>query len=117
MAWFKRGKSGFDTGHRGDDELLTQLSKQSNLDDPRHWLHYLYFQDENTAHQATGQIRAGGWDIQTVESAADGPGFVVIAEKHDAVTSPDAVRDARAFFESLASRVNGGEYDGWEASV
>jgi hypothetical protein len=116
MGLFKRGTR-FDTGHTGDDDLLSRISKYSDLDEPRHWVHYLYCQDESAAREAAGEIRAGGWDIQSTEPAAQGPGWVVIAEKHDVVTSATAVRAARAFFESVASRVSGGDYDGWEVSV
>jgi hypothetical protein len=39
----------------------------------------------------------------------------VRCETH-AVTSPEFVRDSDDFFQGLAER-QGGEYDGWEASV
>jgi hypothetical protein len=42
---------------------------------------------------------------------------VVIAEREGAVTTPDAVREARLFFESIAQQFPGSEYDGWEASL
>ena len=51
------------------------------------------------------------------ESAAGGPQWVVIAERNGAVTSPEAVREARTFFERVARQWPGGEYDGWEASA
>ncbi|MFB9727202.1 ribonuclease E inhibitor RraB [Haloechinothrix salitolerans] len=120
MRWFRRRTAAsrtFDTGHPGDDEVLSQLSKRSNLEAPRHWMHYLYCADEGSARQAESQIRSGGWAIQVVEPAAAGPGWVVIAEAHGVVMTPSAVRDARVFFEHVASSVSGGDYDGWEASL
>jgi hypothetical protein len=120
MGWFKRNTkrfNEFDTGHRGDDELLGHISERSDLNTPRHWIHYLYFSGERTAREAAAEIKAGGWDIQATERAAQGPGWVVIAEKHKAITSPMAVREARAYFEGIASRINGAEYDGWEVSI
>ncbi|MBR7743123.1 ribonuclease E inhibitor RraB [Phycicoccus sp. BSK3Z-2] len=108
----------FDTGHAGDDQLLAQLAQMSDLSAPRHWVHYLYVADEPSARGAADAVQATGWDLQNVaESATGGPEWVVVAERHDAVTTPQAVREARAFFESVAQQWPGGEYDGWEASA
>ncbi len=105
------------TGHAGDDELLTQIARH-NPEAGRHWVHYVYVADEDAARRAAEQVTAGGWDIQLVDqSAAGGPEWVVIAEQHGAFTTPDAVRTARQFFESVAAAHRGGGYDGWEASL
>jgi hypothetical protein len=119
MGIFRRRKSAsFDTGHAGDNQLLTQLARMSDLSTPRHWVHYLYFANEAEAREAAAVVQAAGWELQNVaESAAGGPEWVVIAERNGAVTSPDAVRDARAFFEGVAQQWPGGDYDGWEASA
>ncbi|MCW5954569.1 MAG: ribonuclease E inhibitor RraB [Propionibacteriaceae bacterium] len=119
MGFFRRAKTvHFNTGHAGDDQLLTQLATMSDLTAPRHWVHYLYFPDEVVAHGAAEVVKAAGWELQEVaESAAGGPEWVVIAERHDAVTSPESVRDARVFFEAVAKQWPGGDYDGWEASA
>lgn len=119
MGLFRRNKTvPFNTGHAGDDQLLTQLAQMSDLTAPRHWVHYLYFADEAGAREAAAVVAAAGWELQDVaESAAGGPEWVVIAERHGAVTDPDAVRDARAFFERVAQQWPGGDYDGWEASA
>ncbi|KYH46288.1 ribonuclease E inhibitor RraB [Branchiibius sp. NY16-3462-2] len=119
MGIFRRHKTAtFDTGHAGDDQLLTQLSKESDLGAPRHWVHYLYFADEADARAAAAVVQAAGWELQRVdESAAGGPEWVVIAERNGAITSPEAVHDARVFFEDVARRWPGGDYDGWEASM
>ena len=106
------------TGHEGDDELLAQIALHSDLEAGRHWVHYVYVGDEDAARRAAEQVTAGGWDVQRVDlSAAGGPEWVVIAEQHGAVTTPDAVRTARQFFESVAAAHRGGGYDGWEASL
>jgi hypothetical protein len=77
----------------------------------------VYVPDEPRARSAAEVFEAAGWAIQHVdESAGGGPEWVVIAERHDAVTSPTAVRDARLFFEGVAA-THDGEYDGWEASL
>jgi hypothetical protein len=105
-------------GHAGDDQLLAQIAQHSDLDAGRHWVHFVYFANEDAARAAAGQISQAGWDIQRVDPSADGgPEWAVIAEQHNAVTSPEAVRSARTFFESIAGTHRGGEYDGWEASL
>jgi hypothetical protein len=105
------------TGHAGDDTLLAQIASRSDLETPRHWVHYLYVQDEPQARSAAEAVSAAGWQIQRVDVAAGGePGWVVIAEAQ-AVTSPAAVREARLFFEGVAATHEGGDYDGWEASL
>jgi hypothetical protein len=118
MSWFKRRRPDriFDTGHDGDDELLAQISRRSDLTKPRHWVHYLYCPNRAAAEQAAHDATDAGWGIQAVEPAAQGANWLVIADKHDAVTSPTAVQDARTLFEGIAARV-GGQYDGWEAQV
>ena len=104
-------------GHAGDDALLVQIAGQSDIDTPRHWVHYLYVKDEPQARSAAEVISSAGWQIQRVDVAAGGgPGWVVIAEAQ-AVTSPDTVREARLFFEGVAATHDGGDYDGWEASL
>ncbi len=119
MGFLRRKKTaGFGTGHSGDDQLLAQLSQMSDLSTPRHWVHYLYFANEAAARGAAPTIAAADWDLQQVaESAAGGPEWVVIAERHRAITSPKAVREARLLFERVAAQWPGGDYDGWEASA
>lgn len=105
------------SGHPLDDELLAQIASRSDIEARRHWVHYLYFKDEPQARSAALVVGSAGWQIQHVDVAAGGgPQWVVIAETH-AVTTPDAVRDARLFFEGVAATHDGGEYDGWEASL
>jgi hypothetical protein len=105
------------SGHPGDDALIAQIAARSVVDEPRHWIHYLYLPDESRARSAAEVIAAAGWSIQRVDVAASGgPEWVVIAET-TAVTSPEAVREARLFFEGVAATHEGGEYDGWEASL
>jgi hypothetical protein len=104
-------------GHAGDDALLAQIASRSDLEAPRHWVHYLYVQDEPQARSAADVVSAAGWQIQRVDVAAGGGrGGVVVAEAQ-AVTSPEAVREARLFFEGVAATHEGGDYDGWEASL
>ncbi|HEX6149372.1 ribonuclease E inhibitor RraB [Nocardioides sp.] len=105
------------TGHAGDDALLAQIAAHTDLEAPRHWVHYLYFEDELQARGAAEVIGSAGWQIQRVDvSASGGPDWVVIIETH-AATTPNAVREARLFFEGVAATHAGGDYDGWEASL
>lgn len=105
------------TGHAGDDQLLRQLAARSDLNQPRHWVHYLYFPDEQQARAAAGDIEYAGWTLTKVgPDPGDGTDWVVIAERHTA-TTPQAVKEARQFFERTAHTHGAGEYDGWEASL
>ncbi len=117
MAFFNRQRGIPSTGHPGDDHLLSVLAASSDLASARHWMHFLYAQHEAGAREAAQMIEAAGWHLQQVAVAADGGRWIVIAENDDAVTSPEAVRAARSFFESVAARTPGGEYDGWEAAL
>jgi hypothetical protein len=117
MPLFRKRASLESTGHSGDHQILQILSTQHGpLEKPRHWVHYLYVADEPAARDAEQRVKAAGWQIQRVGEAAKGPGWVVIAERDGAVLSPEAVKAARAFFEGVAASLDGGEYDGWEAS-
>src|SRR3954452_24718895 len=70
-------------GHAGDDQLLAQIAQHSDLDAGRHWVHFVYFANEDAARAAAGQISQAGWDIQRVDPSADGgPEWAVIAEQH-----------------------------------
>jgi hypothetical protein len=118
MALFRRRRTRrFDTGHQGDDELLEMMASRGDLGRPRHWVHYLYVADEPAAQTAAERIGVQGWSLQRIDSAAQGPGWVVIAEKHDAIVDAVSVPEAREFFEDLAASLPGGDYDGWEATL
>jgi acyl transferase domain-containing protein len=119
MGFFsKRPAAATSTGHAGDDQLLAELARRGDLASPRQWVHHLYLANEEDARGAAAEVLGRGWDLQQVAvSAAGGPEWVVIAEKHDAVTTPGAVREARLFFEGVAAAYPGGDYDGWEASL
>jgi hypothetical protein len=117
MPLFEHTPSIPPTGNLLDDLLLAQIAKRSSLEKPRHWVQYLYVADEEAVRSAAELVEGAGWQLQKVDIAADGGGWVVIAERHDAVTSPEAVIEARQVFERIAASVPGGDYDGWEASL
>lgn len=104
--------------HAGDLRLLQVLTEQSPpLEKPRHWVHYLYVADEQSARSAAAVIADAGWGIQRTDPAAEGPGWLVVAEKLDASLSEAVVKEARTFFEAISMSTAGGQYDGWEASA
>ena len=105
------------TGHPADDVLLAQLAARGRLSQPRVWTHYLYVADESAARAAAAEVVSDGWDLDRVEPVADPPGWVVVAELHDAVLSAERVAAARRFFEGLADRSDGGDYGGWKTEV
>lgn len=116
MRLFRRAPALESTGHEGDDHLLREIARRSRIDAPRHWVHYVYFADEAGARSAARAIERAGWTLQTVDAAANGDGWVVIADQHDVVVTPASVQSARSLFERVAAEA-GGDYDGWEASV
>ena len=105
------------TGHPVDDDLLARIQAKAGLDQPRHWMHYLYVADEPSARSAATEVLTDGWDLDRVEQVAGSRGWVVVAEQHDAVLSPDRVAAARRFFEGLADRSDGGDYGGWQTEI
>ncbi|MFL6109162.1 MAG: ribonuclease E inhibitor RraB [Marmoricola sp.] len=112
-----RRKRHVSTGNPVDDDLLARIKAKADPDRPRHWMHYLHVADEPAAREAAAEVLSDGWDLDRVEEARDSPGWVVVAEQHDAVLSPDRVVAARRFFEGLADRSRGGDYEGWETEV
>lgn len=118
LLWGRRKVAQFKTGHAGDDQLLTLLARASDITEPRHWVHFLYFANETAARGAAEVVAGAGWQVARVsEALGGGPHWAVVAEKYETVTSPEAVRDARRFFETVADHWDGGDYDGWEASA
>lgn len=101
------------TGNAGDDQLLALLATTpGGVDAPRDWIHYVYCATAEGAASIEAQAAAGGWVVRRVH---EGEG--IVASRQDLAVTPSAVIDARAFFEALAASVDGGEYDGWEASA
>lgn len=103
------------TGHPGDDQLLALIARDVGLDAVQDWTHYVYFAREETARAAALDIQGSGWDIRSVEPSPDRRWVVIAGREVDGI-DPEAVRDARAYFERLAATRPRGEYDGWEVS-
>lgn len=113
MSWFRRRPRIASTGHTGDDLVLAEIAKRSDLSQPREWEHFLYFADEISAFSAAQEMRSAGWDV-TTDRQDDGQ-WLVIASQEQAITSPATVMKARQFFEGIAAARPGAEYDGWGA--
>ncbi|MDN5726946.1 MAG: ribonuclease E inhibitor RraB [Propionibacteriales bacterium] len=115
MGLFNRKKKTEDlpsSGHEMDDQVLQQLGQVgADLGQPRLWEHFVYCDDETGARQLAQQAAAAGWTVQPVAE-----GFGVVASRTELV-NPQTVAAARAFFESLAVSVPGGDYDGWGAEA
>jgi hypothetical protein len=96
--------------------LMDQLVKAGAvLTEPRHVRAFLYFEGEVPAAQAANGLRSHGWTAGAAPARASSR-WVVEAEQHDVVLTPEFVRTATDVMEDHA-RAFGGEYDGWEASV
>jgi len=114
MGLFSRKSAIQPTGHPGDDQLLGLLSKTpSGLGVPRHWLHYVYAADEAGAAHLEARASEAGWSVARVVPEYHG----IVAERADLAVDRDSVIETRGFFELIASEVEGGEYDGWEADA
>ena len=101
----------------GDRELLSQIERRSPLDQPRHWIHYLFFPRKNHATIAAEVIAAAGWSVTVARSAGGRARWLLTAEKSAAITDLSTVAEARHSFESIVRVCPGSDYDGWEAST
>ena len=114
MGIFRKKSTIEPTGNPGDDQLLGLLIKTpGGLEGVRHWVHYIYAADEAGAAHLEARAAEAGWTVSRVNSEYQG----IVAERAEAVVDRDSVVAARLFFEQIASDVDGGEYDGWEASA
>jgi hypothetical protein len=103
----------FDTGNPGDDQLLALLADTpGGLTAPRDWIHYVYCSSADGAASMEARALEHGWTVRRVH---EGEG--IVASRQDLAVTPASVVEVRRFFEGLATSVEGGEYDGWEASA
>ena len=91
--------------------ILSQTD--GGLSATRHWVHYVYCDDESGAAVLEAAASSGGWDVRRVATDHHG----IIAERSDLAVNLETLPDVRRFFEDLARSVPGGDYDGWEASA
>ena len=110
---------GMQLGLRNKDlVVLGELMKAgADLSLPRHASYELSFVQLAAASLAADEAEAAGWRAQVHDPVPDdGALWSLVCERPDVVLTPDFVRAADDFFQSLADRFAGG-YDGWEAAV
>jgi hypothetical protein len=114
MGLFKRkppiGKAAFDA------QTLAEMVKHGAvLTNRRNVRHYLYGSNESEVDRAAVTLKGGGYRVE-VRPAGTGGNWLALAEREE-VVNPTSVAAARALFAGLASEIQGGEYDGWEAAI
>ncbi|TFB99728.1 MULTISPECIES: hypothetical protein [Cryobacterium] len=101
------------TGHSQDDQLLGIIGGTvGGLVSPREWIHYVYCDSADGAATLEAAAIVDGWEVRRVSQ-----GEGIIATRMDLPVNPITVPEVRKFFMEAASRVKGGEYDGWEAAT
>lgn len=85
------------------------------LTNRRNIRHYLYGPDHPSMAAAEATLQAQGYTLDS-RPAATGGTWLVLAEREE-VVDPATVASARKLFEELASKIQGGDYDGWEAAI
>jgi hypothetical protein len=101
----------------GDLQIIDQLrSHGADLSRPRDTVHWLYFADQSAAGQASGRLKSEGYSVRVGPSAKAGSSQWSVEAHCSMVVSSATVPAVRLLME-LVAREQGGEYDGWEASV
>jgi hypothetical protein len=85
------------------------------LTNTRHIRHFLYGARQTELEGLSSAVGAAGYTV-TIQKSAMASNWLMLAER-DQVVSLSSVSDARAMFSEMASKIRGGEYDGWEASL
>jgi Regulator of ribonuclease activity B len=100
-----------------DLAVLDQLMKNgADLSESRHVIYYSYAPSQETAQAMQREAEMNGYAASVREPLPKFPSQWAMVCETQAVTSPDFVREADDFFQTLADR-HGAEYDGWEASA
>jgi hypothetical protein len=98
-----------------DKISIKQLRKLgADLSRPRHVLHFVYFDDEQSASSAAEAIAEGGYTTE-VEPPSDTVDQWLVRSESMRVVDDSTVPVYRHWFEEIAAS-HGGEYDGWEAA-
>ena len=116
MALFKTKTTAPLSAAEVDAATLDQLVKAGAvLTNPRLVSHSLYARNEATTTGASAELRSLGYSVDS-RPAAKGSSWLLLAEREEVVDSA-SVEAARQLFERLASSMDGGDYNGWEASI
>jgi len=98
-----------------DRWALGQLeSLGADLTKPRHVIHFVYFEEEESARRAAAEMEQAGYSTTIVPPDERFREWRVHAEC-TRVMSQTTVDGFRSWFAHVAS-THGGEYDGWEAA-
>ena len=104
------------TPQEADALALRQLAgRGADLAQPRHVVHFLYFEDEGDARAAADLAQEAGWST-SVEPPGENVKVWTVRADATRIVSSVTVESFRTWFESLAADHHG-EYDGWEASA
>lgn len=102
----------------GDPDLavLHELRRAgTDLSKPIHALFYVYAPTQRGANRIAAAGRDGDWKVE-VRPSASGDGNWLCLFEGEIVPSVPTIRGYRTKFSDLAAS-EGGEYDGWEATV
>jgi hypothetical protein len=86
----------------------------ADLSQPRHVIHFLYFEEESDARAAGVEIDRAGYEAIVTPPDDSSDAWTVRAEGYR-VIGASTVESFRAWFEQIAVEFRG-EYDGWEAA-
>jgi hypothetical protein len=104
------------TGKDPDRLVLHQLRVAgANLEKPTHVRFYIYAPDEEGARRIAAAACADAVLTSDVRPSADGAGWLCLLQG-SMIPTYVILKDYRSRFEAYA-RIEGGEYDGWEAAV
>ncbi len=104
------------TPREADALALRQLAgRGADLAQPRHVIHFLYFEDESAAQTTAALARDAGWTAH-VEPPGENVAAWTVRADGTRVVSAVTVESFRSWFERVAAE-HGGEYDGWEAAA
>jgi regulator of ribonuclease activity B len=82
---------------------------------PRHVVHFVYFQSPEDAHAAAETIEAASWRA-AVEPPQETIAEWCVRADGERVVGAETIAAFRSWFEHVAAE-HGGEYDGWEAAA
>lgn len=108
----------FTDANEADRKVLRQLVEMGcDLENPRHSIHYFYFDSELGSLAAADELVAMAFNVQVGEQVATEPAsrrWPVTGDRTE-VINEGVIFALREPLTAIAGR-HGGEYDGWEAA-
>jgi hypothetical protein len=103
-----------DRGAETDERMLRRLRGRRTSGATLTWVVFLSC-DQQAGAEAMGSAAVrDGWELRYAGPQVSSTRWMIIAERDVTVLEPQEVRDARRYFEGLATTVDGGSYDGWQ---